>query len=163
MALAVNNRSNSDRNQTGVLRQLTALQKMSEPELREKWRDLYSSEPPCFKATFLKKRLAYRIQELFYGGLSGEARNKLSEIAVNDPAANILRDERAGVVRCIRNGKILPGTRLLREWNGKGYEVIAQEKGFEYDGKIFRSLTAIANRITGVKWNGLVFFGLRKR
>jgi len=55
-------------NQTSVLRQLAALQKMSEQELKEKWRDLYGTEPPRYKASFLKKRLAYRIQELFFGG-----------------------------------------------------------------------------------------------
>ena len=56
-----------DKNRNSVLRQLAALQKMSLEELQDKWRDLYGSEPPQFKKAFLEKRLAYRIQELFYG------------------------------------------------------------------------------------------------
>jgi hypothetical protein len=73
-----------DRNRTSVLRQLAALQKMKLSELQEKWRDLYGAEPPNFKSTFLKKRLAYRIQELFYGGLEESVKAKLKEIASNE-------------------------------------------------------------------------------
>lgn len=152
----------NDRNQNSVLRQLAALQKMNETELRDKWRDLYGSEPPYFKPTFLKKRLAYRIQELFYGGLSNESQVKLSALKIQDPLANIMRRESTVEDRFV-SGKIQQGTRLLREWNGRQYEVIAKEKGFEYDGREFRSLTAVAKEITGTKWNGLVFFGLHKR
>ena len=160
MALTANE-TKSGRNQNSVLRQLAALQKLSEPELREKWRDLYGSEPPYFRPTFLRKRLAFRIQELFYGTLSDESVKKLSEMALNDPMSNISRHEKNPKGNNA-DEKTLPGTRLLREWNGRQYEVIAKEKGFEYDGMEFRSLTAVARKITGVQWNGPVFFGLKK-
>ena len=151
----------NDRNRISVLRQLAALQDMPLTELQEKWRDLYGTEPPNFQPQFMKKRLAYRIQELFYGGLSQEAQDKLAEAAENDSMANLVRRENK-VKDAYRSGKILPGTRLLREWNGNKYEVVAKEKGFEYDGRDFRSLSAVAFEITGTKWNGPVFFGLRK-
>ena len=152
----------TDRNRNSVLRQLMALQKMHEPELQEKWRDLYGSEPPQFKMTFLKKRLAYRIQELFYGGLSNEAKSKLAKLAGNDSLANLIRKKDADKGPG-SHGRILPGTRFVREWNGNRYEVTAVEDGFEFDGRIFRSLSAVATEITGTKWNGLVFWGMKKR
>lgn len=152
-----------DRNQNSVLRQLAALQKMSMAELEDRWRDLYGSEPPLFRKSFLLKRLTYRIQELFYGGLGDDARGKLSEAVANDPLANIVRRKKTAKDGIADSGVILPGTRLLREWNGREYEVIATEKGFEYGGRNFRSLSAIATEITGTKWNGVVFFGLKRR
>jgi len=141
-----------------VLRQLAALSKMSAEELREKWKDLYGCEPPNYRSTFLVKRLAYRIQELFYGGLSDDAQRKLEQLATVDslciPEAKKAADER------VKGKGIFPGTRFIREWNGKRHEVIARENGFEYDGRMFRSLTAVAVHITGVKRSGNHFFGL---
>jgi len=152
-----------DRNKNSVLRQLAALQIMPMSDLQDRWRDLYGTEPPLFRKSFLLKRLTYRIQELFYGGLGDDARGKLSEAAANDPLANIVRRKKTAKDGIADSGVILPGTRLLREWNGREYEVIAKEKGFEYNGRNFRSLSAIATEITGTKWNGVVFFGLKRR
>jgi len=149
-----------DKNRNSVLRQLAALQKMSLSELQNKWRDLYGAEAPQFKKAFLEKRLAYRIQELFYGGLPETAERHLAELAENDPLARMCRKEQSSR-RYLSKGKLLPGTRLIREWNGNRYEVTAKEKGFVYDGRDFRSLSAIATAITGTKWNGKAFFGLR--
>ena len=142
-----------DHNRNSVLRQLTALQKMPFSELQDKWRDLYGSEPPHFKSTFLKKRLAFRIQELFYGGLDESTRNRLDEIA------DSLEDRKPKTTVEI-DGKILPGTRFTREWRGKLYETIVREDGFEYNGQMFRSLSAIATAITGTQWNGRKWWGL---
>ena len=142
-----------DRNRTSVLRQLAALQKMPFSELQEKWRDLYGTEPPHFKSTFLKKRLAFRIQELFYGGLDEATRNRLDEIA--DKAEGKKAKSKIEV-----DGKILPGTRFTREWKGRIYETIVREDGFEYNGRMYRSLSAIATAITGTQWNGRKWWGL---
>ena len=151
-----------DKNRNSVLRQLTALQKMSRTELEEKWKDLYGTEPPLFKKSFLEKRLAYRIQELFYGGISQVSQHKLMQASVKDPLCNIGRRNIAVQKTFKKTGVILPGTRFVREWDDKEHEVIVRDKGFEYKGKMFRSLTAIATEITGTKWNGPAFFGLRK-
>ncbi len=150
---------NQDRTRNSVLRQMALLQSMSLAQLREKWLDLYGEEPPQYKKQFLIKRLAYRIQELFYGGLSEQAKVHLQQAAKEDPVATVNRripEERKS------NEAILPGTRLVRVWNDRRYEVVAQSAGFEYDGRIFRSLSAVAREITGTRWNGKVFFGLKK-
>ena len=148
-----------ERARTSVLRQLAMLQSMSLEQLREKWLDLYGGEVPSYKRQFLIKRLAYRIQELFYGGLSEETKARLKQIAQNDPVATMKN-------RISAKGKpdetILSGTRLVRVWNNRRYEVTAQQNGFEYDGRIFRSLSAVARDITGTRWNGRLFFGLKK-
>ena len=148
-----------DRTRNSVLRQLAMLKSMNLEQLREKWLDLYGVDPPKYKKQFLIKRLAYRIQELFYGGLSKQAKAHLRRVAANDPVATVKRripEERKS------NEALLPGTRLVRVWNDRRYEVVAQSEGFEYDGRIFRSLSAVAREITGTRWNGKVFFGLKK-
>ena len=148
-----------ERTRNSVLRQLAMLQSMSLEQLRDKWLDLYGAEPPQYKKQFLIKRLAYRIQELFNGGLSEQAKAHLRQAALNDPVATVKRripEDRK------TNDTILPGTRLVRIWNDRRYEVVAQSEGFEYDGRIFRSLSAVAREITGTRWNGKVFFGLKK-
>ena len=153
------NGNNSERTRNSVLRQLATLQTMTLEQLREKWLDLYGNEPPRYKKQFLIKRLAYRIQELFYGGLSETAKTRLRQIAQDDPVATVERkvsEERKS------NENILSGTRFVRVWNDHRYEVTAREKGFEYDGRVFRSLSAVAREITGTRWNGKVFFGLKK-
>jgi len=143
---------------TSVLRQLATLQSMSLDQIREKWLDLYGTEPPQYKKQFLVKRLAHQIQELFYGGLSEQAKSHLKKVAETDPVATVIckiPEERKS------QEAILSGTRFVRIWNDQRYEVIARESGFEYDGRIFRSLSAIAREITGTRWNGKIFFGLK--
>ena len=142
----------NNRNRTSVLRQLAALQGMSENELQEKWRDLYGSEPPRVKKLFLMRRLAFRIQELFYGGVTKKSKENIREIAGQYLAgrASLTNDD----------GKILPGTRFIRGWHNRNYETIVRENGFEYNGQLYRSLSAIALAITGTKWNGRKWWGL---
>ena len=147
------------RSRRSVLRQLATLNAMTLEQLREKWLDLYGSDPPPYKKQFLIKRLAYRIQELYYGGLSEGAKAHLSQVAQEDPMARV--DVGVSEKRQSKNG-ILPGTRFVRIWKDRRYEVLAQENGFEYDGRIFRSLSAVAREITGTRWNGRLFFGLKK-
>lgn len=148
--------SKNEHNRTSVLRQLTALQTMSSEEIDNKWRDLYGSEPPRYKKTFLQRRLAFRIQELFFGGVEPPVRDKFQELAAHDPSATRLERPRT----ILNDGKVLPGTRFIRVWNGKIYETIARDDGFEFNGQIYRSLTAIATAITGTKWNGRKWWGL---
>lgn len=148
-----------DRTRNSVLRQMALLQSMSLEQLREKWLDLYGGQPPQYKKQFLVKRLGYRIQELFYGGLSERAKTHLGQVAKGDLVATVNRripEERKA------NETILPGTRLVRIWNDQRYEVTVQTEGYEFDGRTFRSLSAVAREITGTRWNGKVFFGLKK-
>ena len=151
-------KQNEERSQTSVLRQLAVLQTLSTEQLEEKWLDLYGTKPPKYTKQFLKKRLAYRIQELFYGGLSESAKLHLKNVAANDPLATAFQKKPKNSEP---EDKILTGTRFVRIWKGRRYEVIVRENGFEFEGKTYRSISAVASKITGSHWNGNVFFGVK--
>ena len=144
--------------ETTVLKQLTELKDMPYTALKERWRSLYGTDPPAYKRQHMVRRLAYRIQELAYGGLSDETKTELERIAEEDERQ---RNGRRAKRRKPKTTHPLPGTRLIREWNGMRHEVTAVEGGFEYNGRRYKSLSAIAKAITGAHWSGPQFFGLR--
>jgi hypothetical protein len=138
-----------------VLAQLAALPEKTLPELKQLWRDLYDREPPSHNKPFLIKRLAYRIQELAYGGLSARAEAKLNVLIKEE-------DRRVRGLPSPRKGdRPIAGTRLIRQWQGVDHCVTVLDDGFEYQGRKYRSLSAIARAITGTRWNGPLFWGLR--
>ena len=138
-----------------VLAQLAALPEKTPAELKQLWRDLYDREPPSGNKPFLIKRLAYRIQELAYGGLSARAEAKLAVLIEEE-------DRRAKGLPSLRKGdRPIAGTRLIRQWQGVEHCVTVLDDGFEYQGCKYRSLSAIARAITGTRWNGPLFWGLR--
>jgi hypothetical protein len=99
--------------------------------------------------------LAYRVQELAYGGLRPETRARLEALGEQLDGGNI-------VLRRIRaDSRPLPGTRLLRQWQGVQHVITVRPDDFEFEGRPYRSLSAIARHITGTRWNGWTFFGLR--
>ena len=140
-----------------VLTRVAALKTLPIPQLKQQWRDLFESEPPPYNRRFLEHRLAYRIQELAYGGLRPETVKRLEALAKQfsetDPVKRKVRT----------NIKPISGTRLLREWQGVEHVVTVTDDGYEWQGRPYRSLTPIANAITGSRWNGLVFFGLKRQ
>ena len=138
-----------------VLAQLAALPEKTLPELKQLWRDLYDREPPSGNKPFLIKRLAYRIQELAYGELSARAEAKLNVLIEEE-------DRRVkGLPSLRKDDRPIAGTRLIREWQGVEHVVAVLAEGFEYEGCKYRSLSAIARAITGTRWNGPLFWGLR--
>jgi len=146
-----------------VIAQIAGLKTLDHNELCSLWKTLYGKEPPAYNRTFLVSRLAYRIQELAYGGLRDETRTKMCDVLGSSGFNEIggrrkPRQSRAGA----RKDMPVAGTRLVRDWNGRRYEVIAVPGGFEYDGRLYRSLSAIAKAITGTHWNGKLFFGIAK-
>lgn len=138
-----------------VITKLAALKAASIGDLKQKWRTLFDSEPPPYNRRFLEHRLAYRIQELAYGGLKPETVERLDALA----------DEIDGKVS--KRGRIenrpIAGTRLIREWKGVEHEVTVRNNNFEYQGRPYKSLSSIARTITGTRWNGPVFFGFRSQ
>ena len=138
-----------------VLAQIAALKGASAPVLKAKWRALFESEPPPYNRRFLESRLAYRIQELAYGGLKKETVERLRVLAKQ-------YDGKPGR-RCKSPSDRLPiaGTQLVREWQGVQHCVTIRGDDFEFQGGPYKSLSAIAREITGVRWNGWVFFGLK--
>ena len=140
-----------------VLAQLAALKLAPVADLKRKWRDLFDREPPPYNRRFLESRLAYRIQELAYGGLSEEALERL------DAIADELEGKATKARRAAATGRPIAGTRLIREWQGKEHCVTVRRDDFEYQGRPYKSLSAVARHITGTNWNGLVFFGLKNQ
>lgn len=141
-----------------VLKQLAELGDMPYPALKERWRSLYGTQPPAYKREHMIRRLAYRIQELAYGGLADQTKAQLERIAEEDEAR---RQGAKAQRRKPKGTHPLAGTRLIREWNGQRHEVTAVEGGYEYNGRRYKSLSAIAKAITGAHWSGPQFFGLR--
>ena len=134
---------------------LAALKTTPTPDLKAQWRELFGSEPPPFNRQYLVSRLAYRIQELTYGGLKPETIRRLEKMGEDLDGGNPIK-------RRIRTDiKPITGTRLLREWQGVEQIVTVTADGFEWQGRPYQSLSAIARAITGTRWNGWVFFGLK--
>lgn len=131
------------------------LQNMGVPALQAKFQELYGYPTTLSKVVTLRKRLAFRIQELYYGGFTYKEEAELDKIADSDNLAMLRRDAEGDV-------PLMPGTRLTRNWKGKLYEATVTDDGrFEYDGVIYRSLSGIATKITGSHWNGKLFFGVK--
>ena len=140
-----------------VLARVAALQTQPIAKLKQQWRDLFETEPPPYNRRFLEHRLAYRIQELAYGGLKPETLKKLKAIAEELDGGNPARRRRSAKDRPIA------GTRLIREYQGIEHCVTVRDEDFEYQGRPYQSLSAVARAITGTRWNGLLFFGLKNR
>jgi hypothetical protein len=135
---------------------LAALKTTSTSDLKAQWRDLFDTEPPPFNRRYLESRLAYRIQELVYGGLKPETIRRLEELGEELDGG----DKKKRSMRVDRDRPII-GTRLLRDWQGVEQIVTVTQGGFEWQGRPYKSLSAIARAITGTRWNGWVFFGLK--
>ena len=128
---------------------LAELTGASRRQFTERWKSLYGSEPPIKTArNLLVLAIAYRLQEQDQGGLKPSLRRQLLEFAEDDDAA--------------ASRKVRAGTVLVREWHGVSYTVTVLDKGVTFEGKLYRSLTEVAEVITGNHWSGPVFFGLAK-
>jgi hypothetical protein len=138
-----------------VLARLAALKSTPTVDLKKQWCLLFETEPPPYNRRFLESRLAYRIQELAYGGLKPETVKRLEAMGQQLDGGN-------PVLRRIRvDDKPIAGTRLIREWQGTEHTVTVLKDGYEWQGRPYQSLSAIARAITGTRWNGWVFFGLK--
>lgn len=136
-----------------ITEKLASLERLSRPELVALWAAVFG-EPLAIQAQkdFLIRALAYRLQEQAHGGLSAATRRRLRKIAA---------DTKDGLVPKLNAPRIKPGTRLIRSWRGDTHEVAVIEGGFNYRGKPYRSLSEIARLITGTRWSGPLFFGLK--
>jgi Protein of unknown function (DUF2924) len=138
----------------GVGAELERLPKARIADLRNRYRELFRAEPPkAFGPDLLRRSIAHRIQEKTYGGLSREHQRLLDQLA---RTAQAKPNGRIALPRQIK-----PGSELVRTWNRKTYRVVVLEKGFGWEGRTYSSLSEIAFGITGTKWNGPRFFGLR--
>ena len=140
--------------QQQVIGRLAEIRTMDIVALKAMWRELFAAEPPPYNRKFLESRLAYRVQELAYGGLKPETLKRLAALAEElEPRSGPRGSDHRPIA----------GTRLMREWQGVEHCATVLADGYEYDGRPYRSLSAIARAITGTRWNGLVFFGLKSQ
>ncbi|MFM7350160.1 MAG: DUF2924 domain-containing protein, partial [Erythrobacter sp.] len=119
--------------------------------LKEEWARCPGAPAPAMIPDPLRLGIAYRLQEKKLGGLSRESKRLLRQ------ATAVTRQDS---VATSPPRRLTPGTRLVRDWHGDGHTVIVLDEGFEYNGRTWRSLTAIAKAITGSHRNGPAFFGL---
>jgi hypothetical protein len=134
--------------------ELDRLPKAPIADLRKRYRELFRTEPPkAFGPDLLRRSIAQRIQEKAYGGLPRATQRLLDQLV---KAAMAKPNGRLELPR-----RIKPGSELVRTWKGKSYRVMVMADGFAYDGERFASLSEIASEITGTRWNGPRFFGLR--
>ena len=139
------------------------------PELQNEFEALFDGQKArSDNKVYLIRKIAYRLQELEYGGLSQKTQNRLKElIALYDPVNNKAIRPKVSVetqARTKTRGRDtrlpIPGTIITKDYRGKKHQVKILEKGFEYEGKIYKHLTAIADKITSAHWNGYNFFNL---
>jgi hypothetical protein len=140
--------------ETAVEAELDRLPTTPIADLRKRYRELFRAEPPkAFGPDLLRRSIAHRIQEKAYGGLPREHQRLLDHLV---RAAQAKPNGRIELPR-----RIKPGSELVRTWNRQSYRVVVMEKGFAWEGRTYSSLSEIAFEITGTKWNGPRFFGLR--
>lgn len=139
-----------------VLARLATLKTLSVNDLKTEWRSLFGVDAPNNSRPFLELRLGHRIQELAYGGPSRET------VRLLDALADELRGKPGRKAMIGDSRRPVAGTRLVREWNGAEHTVTVLRDGFEFEGRKYKSLSAIARAITGTRWNGWRFFGIRE-
>jgi hypothetical protein len=140
---------------TAVECQIAGLAKRSTPDLRVAWRQLHHTGPPLgLSRDLLIRALANQLQEQSYGAESRALRRRLQSLAGVSEKGTMAVDP--GLV-------LKPGTTLVRQWRGHTHTVLVHNDGYEHEGQRYRSLTAIAERITEAHWSGPRFFGLTKR
>lgn len=136
--------------------QITQLADMPIEELKALWRSLYQQDPPTHVRTFLERKLAFRLQELAFKQQEPERHAKLQ----NNIQALMIDSQKPSTT----SSEVMPGTVLTRLYQGKEYQVTATHDGqYEFEGRLYSSLSVIAREITGTRWSGPLFFGLRRK
>lgn len=136
-------------NNISVIKQVVELEYKSAAELREIYNNLFPDTANCNAGKeHLIHKIAYRLQELAYGGL-----DEATKLALEAASKNILVKT--------KHEHLLAGTKICKEYQGIMHQIEVTKDGFEYNGKKWKSLSAIATKITGTKWNGPKFFNLR--
>lgn len=157
-----------------VAKEIAELWRMTVQELREKYEAVFGEPTRAGNKDFLFKRIAWRIQSLAEGDLSERARQRAELLARDaDLRTTAPRNpttaaggnggwDTKSAIALVDERVPPPGTVLTRVYRGQAYHVVVRDDGFEYDGQLFRSLSAVAKLITGSHWNGLLFFKIAK-
>ena len=135
--------------------EIASLEDLGAQELRRRWRRFYHADPPAGLSRDLQVRaIAYKMQERVHGSLPQHVKRKLRTLAkqLETPSCGKFKP---GIL-------LKPGAKLVREWGGRPHNVVVLDDGFDYEGKRYPSLSAIVREITGVRWSGPRFFGIRR-
>ena len=155
-------------------KEVAALERMTVGELRERYAELFAETTQARNRTWLIRRIIWRMQSLQQGGLSERAIRQANELAygadlrVTAPRESKMSPdaaERTKSMPCRIDGSSrvpLPGTVITRRYKGRSIQVKVVASGFEFEGELFKSLSAVAKRVTGSHWNGYKFFNLTK-
>ena len=159
----------------GIAKEVAALKRMTAVELKKKYLEVFGEKSRSCNKDFLRKRIAWRLHAVAEGDISERARRRAEELA-NDADLRVRMprskdssadsSERTAVRRfspSLKRRLPMPGTELTREYQGETIRVMVLEKGFEYEGEFYKSLTSVAKKVTGSHWNGFNFFGLCKK
>jgi hypothetical protein len=138
--------------------EISALSALSKAELLTRWRERLKQAPPShLNKPILVPLLAYRLQEQAFGGLKPAYKRRLRQLAES------FEQSPTGSAKTVSSStRIKPGTRLIRQWDGQTHQVTVAEEGFEYKGERYKSLSEIARLVTGTRWSGPLFFGLKQ-
>jgi len=155
-----------------VTKEVVALRRMTVPDLRRRYAEAFGEETRCRHKEYLWRRIIWRLQALQEGDLSERARRRAEELA-NDADLRVRAPRKTAVAAPSAErttvGRVnvplddrlpVPGTVLVRQHRGKQVRVTVLDHGFEYEGLVYRSLSAVARAVTGCHWNGYHFFGL---
>lgn len=158
MLKAKRGRSHSALRQKTIADQLDHLTTLDAPQLRALWPEQFGRKaPPHMQRETLARILAYDVQVCAFGGLSKSVAKTLDRVAAEEFGE--LDDNRSPASK----RQLTPGMRLVREWRGDCHEVCITEDGFVWGDTSYRSLSAVARALTGTRWNGPAFFGLRSK
>ena len=145
--------SPSDAKPDELYGELASVPALGPERLKERWRILYGTEPPPrISEDLLRRAIAYRLQERAFGGLKPSTRRLLQRIT---------EDARPRSSSTTATRKLSAGAVLIREWQGTSHQVTVLEDGVLFRGKRHRSLSEVARKITGNRWSGPLFFGLK--
>ena len=155
-------------NERNIIHTIADMKEMTVAQLKEKYREVFGVDSTVTNKTHLWKKIAYRLQEIKHGGLSPEAQTRLEELGKEAPERlfgkrkqNVKAGASSNIAAMPRDPRIPPvGTVIKRTHQGVEHRVVVLENGFEYEGCTYKSLSAIARKITGTGWNGFGFFGL---
>ncbi|MBI1852634.1 MAG: DUF2924 domain-containing protein [Planctomycetes bacterium] len=148
-----------------VVQEIEELRQMATADLIARYRETFGREPRIRNREHLWKRIAWKVQEQRYGGLSQLARTRLEELIaeIDLPMAESMRTVAGHLKRPPATGDLAPGTILTRTWHGTSITVRVTDEGFDYENAVYQSLSAVARAITGQAWNARLFFGLTNR
>jgi hypothetical protein len=139
---------------TALEEQLAELSGMTPAQLRAKWRECWRKPAPDIGPDLLRRGIAWKLQSRVQGNLPSRIRRELERTAE--------RLRRGEALISLSRPSLKPGTRLVRQWQGRVHHVLVLDEGYEYDARRFSSLTQVATAITGTHWSGPSFFGLKK-